>query len=173
MLKEDASRTYAESRARAKKHAAHINLPPSTAVSSVQSAPSNSSPSQMETQIQQLNAAIRDLRQSMHSPKAPTHTVSATATAQPTGPKSGSSKRPARHSSSGNGKNLRRDPSTAASPQYGSKPQSGSSGKPRLGPCESPFCKDRTRNHATEDCQALQSFLRLQRAGKFGSIESK
>ena len=110
MLKEDASRTYAESRARAKKHAAHLNLPSSTAVSSAQSVPSTLPPIQMEPQIQQLNAAIRDLRQSIHSPKASAHIVSATATIPLHGIKSGTAKWPARHSTP-NGKKPRRDSS--------------------------------------------------------------
>ena len=76
MLKEDASRTYAESRARDKKHAAHLDMPSSPTVSAAQSVPSTVSPNQMDTQIHQLNEAIRDLRHSLHSPKASSAAVS-------------------------------------------------------------------------------------------------
>ena len=174
MLKEDASRTYAGSRARAKKHAAPLDMPSSPMVSAAQSVPSTVSPNQMETQIHQLNEAIRDLRHSLHSPKASSAVVSSTAITPLSGTKSGSAKRPARNVPT-SGKKPRRDPSTPPSSHVGhQKPTfTPGSAKPRLGPYQSPFCKDRTRNHATEYWQALQSFLRQQRAGKFDSIASK
>ena len=174
MLKEDASRTYAESRARAKKHAAHLDIPSSPTVSAAQSVPSTVSPNQMETQIHQLNEEVRDLRHSLHSPKVPSAVVSASAITPPSGTKPGSAKRPARNVPT-YGKKPRRDSSTPPSSHVGHHNPTFTPGsaKPRLDPCESPFCKDRTRNHVTEDCQALQSFLRQQRAGKFDSIASK
>lgn len=177
MLKEDASKNYTTSRARAKKHFAHLNVQSPASVSSVHAAAPASSNVQIESQVQHLTDALRDLQKTVHtntsSATTPYAAVAAVHTQQQLPSNSRPGKRPAR-SSSASGKRQRRG-SAPPKPMLAQAVTAAgaSNSNSGHGRCKSPYCRDRYRNHETGQCQALKRFLALQRKGAFDSISSE